>query len=71
MARKPNTQSAFDSQAPVPTYLVNTVQAELAWDAYKATQLSACANPALLANPYFTALQDTAYARFRSLFEVL
>lgn len=40
------------------------VEADRAWHAYRATQLAMCADPSLLENPYFTALQDTAFARF-------
>jgi len=71
MAQPSSNQTPVDSQAPVPIYLVDTVQADAAWDAFKAVQLTAARNPSLLANPYFTALQDAAYARFRAVFEAL
>jgi hypothetical protein len=55
--------------ASIPTYLVDTCEAEEAWEAYKALQLAARDNPGLVQNKYFRALQDTAYARFLMNFE--
>jgi hypothetical protein len=55
----------------VPTYVINSQEVEEAWQAYRALQLAAASDPALLENRYFTALQDTAYARFLLLFEAL
>lgn len=43
-------------------------QAQLAYQAYTATQLAIRDNPALSDNEYFTAIQDTAYARFLAAF---
>lgn len=57
--------------ASVPTYVINSQEVEEAWQAYRALQLAAASDPALLENRYFTALQDTAYARFLLLFEAL
>jgi hypothetical protein len=42
---------------------------EDAWQAFRATQLAAISDPALLDNEYFLAMQDTAYARFILTFE--
>jgi len=42
-----------------------------AWAAYAATQKAICADPALLENEFFTALQDTAFARFIAMFEAV
>lgn len=66
MARKPNTQNSNDSQA-----LPSAMQAEQAYQAYTALQKLAARQPELQANEYFSALMDTANARFRSLFEAL
>lgn len=57
--------------ASVPTYRVNTREANEAWEAYRALQLAACDNTALLENKYFRALQDTAYARFLMNYEAV
>jgi hypothetical protein len=57
--------------ASIPTYKINSQQVEDAWQAYRALQLAACSNTALLENGYFLALQDTAYARFLMTFEAM
>lgn len=46
-------------------------KADMAFAAYQAMRHAAASNPALLDNPYFIALQDTAYSRFRLAFEAL
>jgi len=69
MAHKPNNDPARDSQA-IPTYLVDSVRADLAYDAFACLRILASERPWLLENPYYTALQDTAYARFLAAFEV-
>lgn len=55
----------------VPTYKINSQEVEDAWQAYRALQLAAAENPALLDNKYFLALQDTGYARFLLNFEAM
>jgi hypothetical protein len=55
----------------VPTFKINSQEVEDAWQAYRATQLAACQNPALIENKYFLAIQDTAYARFLLNFEAM
>lgn len=40
-----------------------------AWEAYQATVRAIAASPALATNPFYTALRDTAYARFRAEYE--
>lgn len=67
MARRPHIQNVFPLQA-VP---VTERQVDDAWQAYAATQRMAAGETALLENEYFTALQDTAYARFLRLLEAL
>lgn len=57
--------------ASIPTYKINSQEVEDAWQAYRALQLAACSDPALLDNKYFLALQDTAYARFLMNFEAM
>jgi len=57
--------------ASVPTYKINSQEVEDAWQAYRALQIAAAGDPALLDNKYFLALQDTAYARFLLNFEAL
>jgi hypothetical protein len=69
MARRPNNPR--HNSAQVPTYKINPDRVEDAWQAYAALQRAACESPALLDNAYFTALQDTAYARFLMTFEAL
>jgi hypothetical protein len=41
----------------------------LAFEAYAAMRRHASDNPHLLENPYYQAAQDSAYARFRALWE--
>jgi len=48
---------------------ITSAQVEDAWQAFRATQLAAISDPALLDNEYFLAMQDTAYARFILTFE--
>lgn len=69
-ARKPDNRTANDSQE-VPVYRIDCQQVEDAYQAFAATQRATRDNPALLENEYFTALQDTAYARFLAAFEAL
>lgn len=66
MAHRPHKQSANESQA-----IPSAMQAEQAYQAYTALQKLAARQPELQANEYFSALMDTANARFRSLFEAL
>lgn len=53
-----------------PKYRVKRDRADLAYEAYQALQLAVRERPNLIQNEYFTALQDTAYARFLATFEV-
>lgn len=53
----------------VPTYRVHAKQADAAFAAKAALEKAMRDDPALARNPYFTALRDTACARFRSAFE--
>jgi len=46
-------------------------KADMAFAAYQAMRGAAASEPALLDNPYFIALQDTAYARFLLAFGAL
>lgn len=71
MARKPNTQAAAESQANFPPHDGEGPDAELAFEAHVTLLTVAKARPWLTQNPYFTALQDTAYQRFLAAFEVL
>ena len=57
--------------SPIPVYSVNPEEAGSAYEAYAAMRRMAQAEPHLAENEYFKALQDTAYARFLSLFEAL
>lgn len=45
-----------------------SAQCNDAFQAYAALRRAALDHPALLTNPYFTALMDTAHARFLALF---
>lgn len=69
MARRPDNRNATESQAPRVIW-VDGPSADLAYEAHRALQMTACSHPALLENPYFKALQDTAYARFLAAFKV-
>ncbi len=55
----------------VPVYGIDADEVENAYQAFAALRRAAAAEPALTANPYFRALQDTAYARFLLNFEAL
>ena len=57
--------------ASVPVYVVHETDANAAYEAHAALQMTARSNPRLLDNPYFAALQDTAFARFLATFKVL
>ena len=50
---------------------VTEEQVEKAWAAYEELHLHARDKPALHRNEYYTALQETAYARFKRLFDRL
>ena len=54
-----------------PTYKIDSQQVEDAYQAFAALRKASQANPALLENEYFKALQDTAYSRFFLTFEAL
>ena len=54
-----------------PTFLIDSQEVEDAYQAFAALRRAACSEPALAENKYFTALQDTAYARFLLTFEAL
>lgn len=56
---------------PIPIYRFTPSEAEKAFEAFAALRRIAQSNPALVENEYFTALQDTAYARFHFMFEAL
>lgn len=53
----------------IDTELERARQAELAFAAFAALRRLAQSEPHLIENEYFTALQDSAYARFRLRFE--
>lgn len=46
-------------------------QADDAYAAFAAMQKAEQAQPSLAGNPYWRALRDTAYARFKAAFEVV
>lgn len=56
---------------PIPVYKIDAQQVEDAYQAFAALRRLAQAEPRLIDNAYFTALQDTAYARFLLNFEAL
>lgn len=55
----------------IPVYRIDAREVDDAYEAYRALCMAAQGNPALTQNKYFTALQDTAYARFLMTFEAL
>lgn len=55
----------------VPVYAIDSQQVEDAYQAFASLRRLAQAEPHLTENWYFTALQDTAYARFLLTFEAL
>lgn len=57
--------------ASIPIYQIDEAIVNDAYAAYSALRRAAQYDPGLLENEYFTALQDTAYARFIRAFEVL
>ncbi len=53
----------------VPTYKIDCQEVEDSYQAFAALRRAAQAQPSLVGNKYFRALQDTAYARFLLNFE--
>ncbi len=64
MARKPSMPATGELQ---PDSGITDGMIEQAFEAYQVTQLAARDNPGLTDNPYFCAIQDSAYARFALL----
>lgn len=54
---------------PIPVIRFDHAEADKAFEAFAELRKLAQAKPHLLDNSYFTALQDTAYARFFLNFE--
>lgn len=61
----------MNAPANIPAYVVDLAEADEAFQAFAALRKAAQNDPALLGNKYFTALQDTAYARFLLNFEAI
>ena len=55
----------------VPTFGINEAEVVQAYKAFTAMQRIARDNPELRDNPYFSALKDSAFARFISRFEAM
>lgn len=55
----------------VPAYVIDAAEVEEAYQAFAALRRATQSEPQLVENKYFTALQDTAYARFLLNFEAL
>lgn len=68
MAHKAHKPTAKDSQG-FAKYIADGPRSDLAYEAYSEMRKLGCEHPWLLDNPYFQALQDTAYARFLATFE--
>ena len=58
-------------QDSIPTFSMDEAEVQDAYRAYTALRMAAADQPSLTLNPYFLALQDTAYAQFHMLFEAL
>ena len=69
MAERQNIPGMRPGQ--VPTYAIDSAEVERAYQAFAALRRAAQAEPHLAENEYFTALQDTAYARFLINFEAM
>ena len=67
----PLDNPAARGMQPIPVYAVDAAEVDLAYEAFAALRKAAQASPQLAQNHYFTALQDTAYARFLLNFEAL
>lgn len=50
---------------------ITSQEVDDAYQAFAALRRQACAEPFLIENEYFTALQETAYARFLLAFEAM
>lgn len=61
----------MSAKPEIPTVGFDERKVQEAYSAYTALRMAAADQPGLLLNPYFLALQDTAYARFHILFEAL
>jgi len=55
----------------VQAYRINPAEVDAAFEAFASLRRLAQSEPRLVDNPYFCALQDTAYARFYMNFEAL
>lgn len=71
MPDKATTPIPSGDQDSIPVFRMNEAEVEDAYRAYSALRMAAASEPSLTLNPYFLALQDTAYARFHMLFEAL
>lgn len=67
---RPNNPPGAGPQ-PIPTYRINADEVEEAYQAFSAMRRMAMSEPSLVSNKYFTALQDTAFARFLMTYEAL
>lgn len=56
---------------PIPTYRIDPAEVDKAFMAWVALRRAEQFAPDLAENEYFSALQDTAYARFQRLFEAM
>ena len=65
-----NTPGKTGTQ-PIPVYQIDAAQVEDAYQAFAALRKAAQVDPVLTENAYFTALQDTAFARFMLTFEAM
>jgi len=70
MARKANA-TRRDGAQQIPTFRIDEAQVDRAYEAFSVLRQAACERPGLVENEYFTALQDTAFARFLAVFEAL
>lgn len=55
----------------VPIYAIDADEVDESYRAFAALRHAAQADPSLIENKYFAALQDTAFARFLLNFEAL
>lgn len=67
----PRDTTPISGAQPIPVFKIDAEEVEDAYQAFAALRKAAQADPALITNKYFTALQDTAFARFLLHFEAL
>jgi hypothetical protein len=71
MSKRSNRLNPPTVQSQIPVFCIDADEVEESYLAFAALRRAAQSEPELIENKYFTALQDTAYARFLMNFEAM